>query len=155
MKVTMLLCDAAEASEGKLFILGGGWTITGPGPSPSAVALLIEVPWDQANHRNKLVLELLNEDGQPVIQPGPIPVPARVETEFEVGRPAGIAPGTPLTVPLAVSIGPMQLTPGGRYYWKLTLNGESHEDWRLPFSVRPMPILPGGFGPAEVPPSLP
>ena len=96
----MLLCDAAEASEGKLFILGGGWTITGPGPSPSAVALLIEVPWDQANHRNKLVLELLNEDGQPVIQPGQIlhgVLTQRGATAVgvgEPGRPAAAKTGT-------------------------------------------------------------
>ena len=34
----MLLCDAAQVSDGKLFILGGGWSMTGPDPVPSAVA---------------------------------------------------------------------------------------------------------------------
>ena len=32
MKVTMLLADSAQAIEGKLYILGGGWSITGPDP---------------------------------------------------------------------------------------------------------------------------
>ena len=38
----MLLADAAQVSEGKLHILGGGWSVTGP-PAPSAIALLVEV----------------------------------------------------------------------------------------------------------------
>lgn len=29
MKVTMLLADAATVAEGKLYILGGGWSVTG------------------------------------------------------------------------------------------------------------------------------
>ena len=38
MKVTILLADAAQAVEGKLYILGGGWSITGPDPSPMSRA---------------------------------------------------------------------------------------------------------------------
>src|SRR5712692_6126152 len=59
MKVTMLLADAAQAVNGKLYILGGGWSVTGPAPSPSAIALKIEVPWDEANTRHKLTLDLV------------------------------------------------------------------------------------------------
>ena len=44
----MMLADSAQVSEGKLFILGGGWSVTGP-PAPSAIALHVEVPWDQTN----------------------------------------------------------------------------------------------------------
>ena len=36
MKVTLLLADAAQAAEGKLYVLGGGLSITGPHPSPLA-----------------------------------------------------------------------------------------------------------------------
>ena len=39
MKVTILLADAAQAAEGKLYVLGGGWSITGPDPSPMALAI--------------------------------------------------------------------------------------------------------------------
>jgi hypothetical protein len=48
VKVTMLLADAAQVSEGKLNVLGGGWSVTGPNPTPSAIAIYIQVPWDQA-----------------------------------------------------------------------------------------------------------
>ena len=30
-----------------------------------------------------------------------------------------------------------RLTPGGRYEWRLTVDEESDEDWRLAFSTRP------------------
>ena len=39
----MLLCDSAQVADGKLYILGGGWSMTGPDPVPSAVALKIDV----------------------------------------------------------------------------------------------------------------
>ena len=37
---------------------------------------------------------------------------------------------------LAVNSGPLALEPGGRYEWRLTIDGEGDEDWRLAFSVR-------------------
>jgi hypothetical protein len=40
----MMLADAAQVANGKLFILGGGWSVTGPEPSPSAIVLKIAVP---------------------------------------------------------------------------------------------------------------
>ena len=71
MKVTMLLADSAQAVGGKLYILGGGWSITGPMPSPSAIALKIEVPWDLAARRHNILLELVDADGQPIRLPTP------------------------------------------------------------------------------------
>ena len=58
MNVTMLLCDAAQVAYGKLYILGGGWSMTGPDPVPSAVALKIHVDWHEAEraHHSELFL---------------------------------------------------------------------------------------------------
>jgi hypothetical protein len=46
--------DYAVVSDGKLTIVGGGWSQTGPEPASFGIALLILVPWDQANtlHRS-------------------------------------------------------------------------------------------------------
>jgi hypothetical protein len=138
MKVTMLLADAAQAAEGKLNVLGGGWSITGPGPVPSAIAMLIEVPWDRANMRYPWQIELVDSDGDLVLITGPMgDQPVKVDGELEVGRPPGVTPGTPLALPLAINLGPLPLPPGGRYEWRLTIGEESHEHWRLPFSTRP------------------
>ena len=141
MMVTMLLADAAQAVDNKLYILGGGWSITGPDPVPSAIALQIKVPWDQANEPHHLRLELLDSDGHPVL----LPVrPGReealvVETEFEVGRPPGLVRGTPIDLSLALGLGPLPLPPGGRFEWRLTIDGHAEADWHLAFSTRLRP----------------
>jgi hypothetical protein len=145
MKVTMMLADAAQAVGGKLYILGGGWSITGPAPTPSAIALYIEVPWDQANRRHRIKLELLTADDQPVMVPGSPNTPEQplqIGGEFEVGRPAGHAPGAPLSAALALNIGPIPLKPNSRYVWRLSINDESKEDWQVSFGTRPVTAPP-------------
>ena len=135
-RATMLLADSAQAVENKLYILGGGWDVTGPAPVPCAIAMLIQVSWDLTNRRHHWRLELVDSDGQPVqVSPAGGETVA-VEGEFEVGRPVGVAPGSWLAVPLAINFAPIPLTPGNRYEWRLTVADQSDEDWRLPFAVR-------------------
>ena len=130
----MLLADAAQVADGKLYILGGGWGLAGPEPAPSALALHIEVPWDRTNTRHRWRLELLDSDGQPVTAADD---PITVEGEIEVGRPAGLTPGTPIGASIALNLAPLPLAPGGRCEWRLTLAGEARDEWRVAFSVRP------------------
>src|SRR5262245_64817080 len=54
----MLLADYAVVSDGKLTIVGGGWSQTGPEPASFGIGLLIQVPWDQANTRHSFSVEL-------------------------------------------------------------------------------------------------
>lgn len=137
IRATMLLCDAAQAVEGKLYILGGGWNTIGPDPAPTAIAMYVEIPWDMTNVKHPWRLELLDADDQPVEVPTPAgDRPLVVEGEFEVGRPPGVTPGVGLGVPLAINVGPIALTPGRRYVWRLSIHGESNDNWRLPFSTR-------------------
>ncbi len=136
----MLLADYTQVAEGKLNIIGGGWSITGPDPSPSAIALLVKVPWDQANRRHRWELVLLDADGNPVLlrpEPEAEGQTLQIGGEFEVGRPAGLLPGTPLDATVAINIGPLPLPPGARYAWQLKINGRTEEDWHLPFTTRP------------------
>jgi uncharacterized protein DUF6941 len=151
MKVTMLLADAAQAVGGKLYILGGGWSITGPMPVPSAIAIKIEVPWNLASRQHNIVLELLTADGQLVRLPAPPEgelQPIRVEGQFGTGIPAGLIEGTPIDATLALNIGPMPLPPGARYVWRLSIDGNTQEEWQVAFSTRPG--IPG-----QMPPSRP
>ena len=140
MKVTMLLADAAQAMGGKLYLLGGGWSITGPDPTPSAIAIKIEVPWDMANRPHTLNLALLDDDGQPVVLGDKA---IEVGGNFEVGRPPGLPPGTPLDAVLAIPLGPVPLGKGKRYVWKLSIDGQSREDWETAFMVRKGEPQPG------------
>ena len=139
MKVTLLLADAAQAVNGKLYVLGGGWSLTGPDPSAMALAVKIDVPWDRANMKHRWRLELLDGDGAPIEVPsapeGELR-PLRIDGEFEAGRPAGLKPGTPLDVALALNFAPIALVPGGRYVWRLSIDG-FEDDWRVAFSTRP------------------
>lgn len=138
MKVTMLLADSAQAVGGKLYILGGGWSTTGPEPAVMALAIKIEVPWDQANRRHAMTLSLQTADGQPVKVATPLgDQPVELKNEFEVGRPAGLKPGTPLDLPIAINLPPIPLSPDSVYVWRLTIDDQTHDDWALSFTTRP------------------
>jgi hypothetical protein len=137
VKATMLLADYAVVSDGKLTIVGGGWSQTGPEPSSFGIGLLIQVPWDQANTMHSFSVQLVDSDGAEVVleTTEEDEQPVAFGGEFEVGRPPGLKPGTPLDFPVAVNSTPLPLEPG-RYEWRLTIDGQSREDWTLPFTVR-------------------
>lgn len=139
VKVTMMLADAAQAVEGKLYILGGGWSITSPG-APMAIAIKVEVPWTQANVRHTLRLALFNEDEQPIVIGDQT---VEMGGEFEVGRPPGLRQGTDLDFPLAINMSPMPLQPGIGYVWRCWIDGNTQPEWRLTFFVRPPAAPPG------------
>lgn len=133
----MLLADAAQAVGGKLYILGGGWSQIGPDPAPIALAIKIEVPWDETNVRHDAALELVDADGQPVVLENPQGgAPVRLDAQFEVGRPPGVKPGTPIDVPMALTFGPIPLPPNARYEWRLSIDGRHEADWSVAFSTR-------------------
>lgn len=143
MKVTMLLADFAQAVNGKLYIMGGGWSITGPMPSPSAIAVKVEVPWNETNRKHNIRVELLDTDYHPVLVPTPAGnTPLVISGDFEVGRPAGLIQGSPIDVPFAFNIGPIPLAPEQRYIWKLTIDGTSNDNWQVAFSTRPSAQIP-------------
>jgi hypothetical protein len=137
VKATMLLADYAVVSDGKLTIVGGGWSQTGPEPASFGIALLIQVPWDQANTMHTFTVELLDADGAHVVleTPDVEEQPVAFGGEFEVGRPPGLKPGTPLDFPVAMNSTPLPLEPG-RYEWRLTIDEEDRQDWSVPFTVR-------------------
>lgn len=136
----MLLADYVVVADGKLTIVGGGWSQTGPEPAPFGIGLLIQVPWDQANTPHQFKVELLDADGAAVSFDEDDPDNESDQSvefggEFEVGCPPGLKPGTPLDFPVAVNSVPLPLEPG-RYEWRLTIDEQSRQDWTLPFTVR-------------------
>lgn len=139
MKVTLLLADYAEAVNNKLYIMGGGWSVIGPDPSPPfAIAVKLEVPWDETNKRHRLEFKLVDADDKPISVPTPVgDRPVEIAGEFEVGRPPGLKPGTPLDFSLAFNIGPLQLPPNTRCLWRCYINNVTREDWQLAFTTRP------------------
>ena len=137
MRATIILCDAAQAIDGKLYILGGGWSVSGPLQAPTAIAIKLEVPWDRANERIAWRLHLVDADGRDVVlETNEGPRAVELHGEFEVGRPPGLPPGLPLDLPMAITIVPMPLPTGTRYEWLLHIDGEHRDEWRAGFLVR-------------------
>jgi hypothetical protein len=117
--VVMLLCDAAETANGKLYVLGGGWSqaFTPNVPLAMALAVKLAIPWDQANTRFTIEARLVDEDGELVSTPDGEPI--RAEGQIEVGRPPGLKPGEALDAPFVLRF-TVVLPPGG-YVWELVI----------------------------------
>lgn len=130
----MMLADAAQEVNGKLYVLGGGWSVTGPVLPPMALALKLDVPWSAANQQHEFLLVLVDADGHPVRVDG-LGEEMRAGGTFEVGRPPGLPAGTDIDFAFAVTVPSLPLH-AGRYAWQLWIDGETREDWQRPFQVR-------------------
>lgn len=125
MEVQSILCDWAEVVNGKLYIMGAGWMkVVANQPVPMAVAVMVQVPWTEANRQHSIALALTTEDGQPVTPavPDPPEQPIRLEGKFEVGRPPGSREGAPLPAAFAFRLSALPLNPG-RYVFDLYIDG--------------------------------
>jgi hypothetical protein len=119
---TMMAADAAQAINGKLYILGGGFDqlfMNPQAPTPFQhkfdLAVIVEVPWTAANEPYELVIEQLDADGNPSGY--------RAEAQMETGRPPGSRRGTSFSVPIALPVLGTFEHPG-RYMLRGAINGE-------------------------------
>jgi hypothetical protein len=94
----LILCDRAEALDGKLYTLGGGWNTLRFAELPAAfqfsIGLALDVPWDGTNQRHDLHIHVEGPDGERLGD--------AFEVEFEAGRPAGAIPGQDQRMVLAI-----------------------------------------------------
>jgi hypothetical protein len=132
----MMLADAAQEVNGKLYVLGGGWSVTGPGLPPMALAVKLDVPWSDANTLHEFEIRLVTADGHPVqVEDDDEALEVRIVGKFEVGRPPGLPPGSDIDFAFTVNVGPLPLA-SGRYAWQLWIDGATAEEWQRPFQVR-------------------
>ncbi len=101
MKIEFLmLADAAQVADGKLFTLGGAWSVHRSGNFPSpiqfAVCLSILVPWNEAGTRHPVTLTIADEGGVPIIPP--------LNGQFEVGKSPEVAEDTTQRSLLAINL---------------------------------------------------
>jgi hypothetical protein len=139
-RVTLLLAQAAQVvPNGTVSMLGAGATQIAA-DQPFAIAGAIELPWDAAGVDHKMRLELLDDQGKPVMtETDDGQQPVFIEGMFQVAPMPGLRRGTPLSMPIGINLGPQPLQPASRYEWRLELNGQAHEDWRLGFNTVPQP----------------
>jgi hypothetical protein len=131
MEADLLLCDHAEAINGKLYIMGAAWNLL-QAPEQAinvALAIVVKVAWDEADAGHELIAELLDADGERIMINGE---PVAPSGRFELGRPPGLKPGSTLNMPLAFNLTGLVLGVG-QYEWRLTIDGETVA--RAPFAV--------------------
>jgi len=131
--VDLILCDACQQVDGKLYILGGGWThavVPPEAPVSLALGLIVSVGWNEANRPFDLTVILKDQDGAPVLAGDEDPI--RLEGRAEVGRPPGLQPGSQLNTTFAFNFGALPL-PANGYVWIVEI--DSIEMERKPFWV--------------------
>ncbi len=141
METDVLLCDHAEAVNGKLFINGAGinvfWVAAKPPHSIRAtIAMVIHVPYTATNQPHVVTVDLVDEDGNPVVPWAPEGAqqrPAvRLQANFNVGRPAKLSPGEEQTFPLALGF-QVPFADLGRYAFRVAIDDEHARS--LPFRL--------------------
>lgn len=127
-----LLADAVQASQGKLFILGGGWDVLTvrslPARHPSmGIGLRVRVPWGWPGDSVRLDVELQDEDGKSVL-------PSSLSAPVPVRRPDHLPEGQDLTVVRALTFTNLVFRSEGGYSFVISIDGAVKE--RLRFLVR-------------------
>jgi hypothetical protein len=132
----MLLCDAAQAVNGKLYVLGGGWSmLTKLVPRTNmSLAVKLSVPWSRANERLHVEASLVTDQGRhvTVTDEHGTEQPVHAGGDLELGRPPGLRHGTPLDATFALNFEGLELDAGG-YVWILRVGDQIAA--RTPFQV--------------------
>ncbi len=117
----LIMADGAEATNGKVYILGGGVerhvAAQFPANLRADIACALLVAWGEANRTSALTLKIVDEDEQ---------IAVAMEMTFETGRPPGAKPGQDLRTLLAVR-GPFPIPHAGGYKLVMELNGQQQE----------------------------
>jgi len=114
-KITILLADAAQIADGKLNMLGAGWSIIKTPTGPTAVVIHAQIPWNLTNMKMPWSLDLLDSDRHPVVMEELQGV-IHMEGFVESGRPVGVESGSAIYVPFVFPFLGMPLQPG-KYAW--------------------------------------
>jgi len=142
VNVKLILGDYVRTAEGKLDVLGAGWLLTGPEPSTFGIGILFEAYPGEFGRQHSIVLELVDEDGQLVpIPEGDEPM-LRVEGQVEVIPPPGHPASLPVVLPLGFNATNVPLPAGRKLEFRLWVDEETAEGWRLPFSTRAEGVPP-------------
>ncbi len=124
----VILADAAQVSNQKLYMLGGAWNLLRPEAYPTnfpfAVAIGILVPWSETNREHSFEFTIKASEGAHLGKGG---------GKFEVGREVGLKPGMTQRFTFAIS-GQIGLEAPGTFEIVVTISGEEK---RVTFEAMP------------------
>lgn len=108
----LLLADHAETHNGKLSVMGAGWTEhrrqvandKRPPVTHLGIGVGVLVPWTETNRTFQLVVRIEDEDGG---------VHANVAGNLEVGRPPGLPQGSDQRAVFAINVNTVFPKAGG------------------------------------------
>ncbi len=146
----VILCDSAQTTqEGKLYILGGGWSQTvrmvappgspfQPPPNQFAIAISFLIDWNDANRPIGIRVAVEHQDERPTL--------FQVTAQVTAGRPPQSAPGDPLRALVALPV-LMHFPEPGSYCARAAMD-EAPEEAVVRFQVMDVvmmvpPIAPG------------
>ncbi|MCI0890051.1 MAG: hypothetical protein J4O04_04520 [Chloroflexi bacterium] len=114
----VLLGDFAQASNGKLTVVGAGWNIWNtpkyPNDLPFGLGIGFLVPWNETNRKHKFTFKIAASEGDTLVEGG---------GEFEIGRKTGIPPGMIQRVVIGLS-GQLKIESSGTYEILVTCAGQ-------------------------------
>jgi hypothetical protein len=136
----MTLCDHAATPGGRLYVTGGGMRLRAPTSQLWALALEVRVPWSDNNRKFPFRIDLFDTDGEPFMVDtpnGPQALHAGGERRLTAGP--GLKPGSDISAVVAAVLPPVALPPGQQFEWKLTLDSETRDEWRVAFATAEAP----------------
>lgn len=132
MEAYLVLADAAQNDQasGKLSILGGGWSITGPTIPPMSVVIFLRATVEEAAEPVEFILRLVDIDREPVKVEAasgslqPLEYAGRIHL-LDESRPRDSWTHTVgIHSSFAVNIARLPLPAGHAYTWILQASGE-------------------------------
>jgi len=108
---SLMLADAAQAANGKLFILGGGWSVykapNFPMPIQMALAFMVSFSSTEIGIKYPINVAIADEAGVPIVP--------EMKGQIEVGPPPPEMPkGASHKLPFALNMG-LQIPRAGKY----------------------------------------
>lgn len=125
-----LLADAIQVAGDRIHVLGGGWDTLWVHSFPAtvhslAVGMKIRVPWNKANERFVVEVDLEDEDGFSLF------ADEKARHPFELGRPSGLPHGTDLSVVWTQPFHHLELPKPGNYSFVIRIDGDVAERIRF------------------------
>lgn len=134
----LIMADRAEAINGKLYMVGGGFDRVGvtalPGPANYDIALGVMVEYNETNEPHEFSLSVRDEDDHVVLGP--------IGGRIEVGRPPGMVAGQEQRV-IIVLRGPFPVQAAGNFKWVPQLDGDNAHATRFHVDHVVLPQLQG------------